>query len=606
MMPWEFEYDPVHRSGAPVDPPTTMAVAALSRAVDPQAVAAEVPAEAGPAWGDSLISASPVHWVLLRLSRPVCCKALSDALCAAELPIRYVVSACHETQCVAPPLPSGIQSRPNDWAIRSAHHHDEHPSPGRWFLGELGVAVHRGVCATGAGTRLAVIDASWGGSQRLDLEREVPVGVSQVVHGSTHGTRMVAWAVGTAPCPEGKALVGVAPDASVRAYAIPRPGTDVFTFPLAVIRAVLDGADVVLAATFLEGLTGPLLDDALEVAYRHGRGGRGTPIVLPVGREVSSPEGSVHASLALGLGEPGAHPRVFCIAPSGRDGGWFLWQNRKGQWLPFANRSPAVRWLSPGDDLADPFGPEDRLAHAESSGAAAVAAGALLLVLGQNPSLSWEELHEALLRSTTAVSPICGLEAPCLGDPHDVLPAGRDRDGHNAKHGYGRLNAELACLLVCDPVTQVLAEMGEHQAARRHLSRRAALPRLAYSPDLARWAARALLSDSSLRHALAVLLRHLRLIARSPDGERSHAPGAMLRHLFLLLGALDPSRRAPPPSRAISQELQSMSRRVAEALCDDKQRAEWETALGEWASAVWRETAGPARPEAAAPALRAS
>ncbi len=97
---------------------------------------------------------------------------------------------------------------------------------------------------------------------------------------------------------------------------------------------------------------------------------------------------------------------MFCVGPSSREGGWFLWRDRRGRLHPFANRGPALRWLAPGDDLPDPFADADRLTHAESSGAAAVAAGVLLLVLGQNPDLTIDEL-DAVVSNTATLYRAC-------------------------------------------------------------------------------------------------------------------------------------------------------------------------------------------------------
>ncbi|MGH7270376.1 MAG: hypothetical protein ACREJ3_08080, partial [Polyangiaceae bacterium] len=281
----------------------------------------------------------------------------------------------------------------------------------------------------------------------------------------------------------GQRYAGVAPDASVRLYCIPKAGFDVVSVPLALARAAFDGADVIVCATYLEGASSPLLDDDLEVATRLGRRGRGTVVVLPTGRETSSPGSSVHASLSLGLGDPASDPRVHCIAPGGRQGGWFLWPLR-GKLRPFSNRGPAVRWLAPGDDITYPFSARDRLFHAESSGASAIAAGVMLLVLGCNRHLRLHELHAILER--TAIAPSRN-EAPdaTLSDPADVLPPGHDRDGHNAKCGYGRLNAARACACARDPVALQLVSMGEGAVARQWCVRRHP-----YSNRVARWCVR--------------------------------------------------------------------------------------------------------------------
>ncbi len=352
---------------------------------------------------------------------------------------------------------------------------------GQWFLGVEGGGVHvdRRVCGTGAGTRLAVIDDDEADLALVDLDGRVHVGTTRGSETSGHAALMVGWAT-CARRPDGTRFLGIAPDASPRLYAIPKPGVDAVSLALAIARAVFDGADVVVCATYVEGTTTPLLDDAFDVASHLGRGGRGSVIVLPTGRETASAGGSLHASLSLEFGDPASDPRVHCVAPGGRPGGWFLWQSPRGMVRPFANRGPAVRWLSPGDDLAYPFSSRDRLFHAESSGASAVAAGVMLLLLGSNPELKLPEVHAILARTVdapndashsggaTGMTDATGAPAALdrrLADPADVLPLGSDRDGHNAKCGYGRLNATRACAAAADPVALGLAAIGEDELA---------------------------------------------------------------------------------------------------------------------------------------------
>ncbi len=335
--------------------------------------------------------------------------------------------------------------------------------------------------------------------------------------------------------------------------------------PLAIARAAADGADVILCATYVEGTTSPLLDDALELSARLGRRGRGAAVVMPTGREARSAAGSVHASFSLGLGEPASDPRVFCVAPGARGGGWFVWRDRKGRLRPFANRGPAARWLSPGDDLAYPFaeaGAPERLFHAESSGAAAVAAGVLLLVLSVNPRLRLPELG-AVIDATLAPVPAGG---PRLGgafaDPADVLPAGRDRDGHDAKHGYGLLDAGAACMAAADPIAGALLAIGEDAAGRAWTDARRsdAGARRAYSRDLARWAVRALLADPEAARALRVIVRHLRLVSRAEGRLAAHGHGALARQLCLLVRRLASTRVPSAPS--VRAELTELARRL--------------------------------------------
>src|ERR1019366_9023014 len=197
--------------------------------------------------------------------------------------------------------------------------------------------------------------------RRVGVELTVGKGLDDAPATSGHAALMVGWAMG-ALRPAGPRFVGVAPDASVRVYCIPKPGSDVVSLPTAIARAVFDGADVIVCATYLgAGTTSPLLDDALDVAAHLGRHGRGTVVLLPTGREASSPGNSVPASLSLPLDAPASDPRVHCVAPGGKEGGWFLWRGPSWKVRPFSNRGPAVRWLAPGDDVAYPFASRDQL-----------------------------------------------------------------------------------------------------------------------------------------------------------------------------------------------------------------------------------------------------
>jgi hypothetical protein len=431
------------------------------------------------------------------------------------------------------------------------------------------------LCGTGAGTRLAVIDDDAAQATDLGLDAEIKTFTGAPARASQHAALLVGWAVGTPH------FAGVAPDASPRLYVIPKPGQDVVSLPAAILRAVDDGADVIVCATYVDDVSGPLLDDALELAARLGRGGRGTAVLFPTSREVSSPPGSTHASLSLSLGAPASHPRAFCIAPSGSAGGWFVWRDQSGRLRPFANRGPAVRWLAPGDDMADPLAPAgvERLTHAESSGACAVAAGVVLLTLAQNPELYLSEVDELLTR--TACPPSEPEGHAVFADAWDMMPNGRDCDGHDAKHGYGRLSARRACLYAADPLAAMLVQMGETGAAAMFLELRhqdAGFAR-AYSPKLALWAVRALLADASLRHGLCSLLRHARLVSGGPGRVAAHPPGALIRQVALLIRMAGASRMGPPQEEALTGELRRLQRAISELSADSDAGRAWETAL---------------------------
>jgi hypothetical protein len=592
--PWDFEYRPVHAETSGEDTCFDDLILASEGPVDPAQLAQVLGQLAPDLRIEPVLDWHPLYWTRVRSGCGLEPAECEQCLRAGGMAVRYLASAHAASQRLPPALDlSGcLPMRASQWQTRGPSVLQETASAGRWFVDSCGVGVDRRACGTGAGTRLAVIDNDAGEVSRLDLDNHILVGTDHVPGGSSHAALLVAWAVRAVGGPGkngGGDFIGVAPDASPRLYSIPKPGNDVFSFPLAIVRAVADGADVVVCATNVDGQWSPMLDDALELASHLGRQGRGTAVVLPCGRETSSPEGSVHSSLSLGAGEPAADPRVFCVAPSGRDGGWFLWRDRRGQMHPFANRGPALRWLAPGDDVALPFRSPEILAHAESSGASAMAAGVLLLVLGRNPDLTLPELEDALTRTVRAVDPELSAERSALADRYDILPVGRDRDGHNAKHGYGLLHASRACLLVSDPIAFALVSIGEDQAALRWLETRCEQPWLAslYSNELGRWAARGLLADAGQRHAICALARLLRLLSVRPERLRAQAPGALLRLVMMLVRDLPRSRQAPAPEAALQPELLAIADRANAAVLDPARAGEIEKQICALAAALW-------------------
>jgi hypothetical protein len=592
-QPWDFEYRPVSAETSGEDTCFDDLILASEGPVDP----AQLTQLLGPLAPDLRIEPvldwHPLYWTRVRTSGGLQRSRCEERLRAGGMAIRYLASAHAGSQRLPPALDlrGCLPMRASQWQTRGPSVLDEEDSAGRWFVGQDGVGVDRRACGTGAGTRLAVIDNDAGEVGKLSLDNHVLVGLDDVPRGSSHAALLVAWAVRAigGPGKNGGGFIGVAPDASPRLYSIPKPGDDVFSFPLAIVRAVADGADVVVCATHVDGQWSPMLDDALELASHLGRQGRGTAVVLPCSRETSSPEGSMHSSLSLGAGEPAADPRVFCVAPSGRDGGWFLWRDRQGRLHPFANRGPALRWLAPGDDVALPFCSPEILAHAESSGASAMAAGVLLLVLGQNPKLTLPELEDALTRTVREVDPQLPSDRRALADPYDILPLGRDRDGHNAKHGYGRLDASRACLLVSDPIASALVSLGEDQAALRWVKVRNEQPGFpsGYGRELGHWAARVLLADAGQRHAVCAFLRHLRLLAARPERLRDQAPGALLRLVMMVLRELPRSRQAPALEAPGQRELLAVTDRARAAALHAASTAEIEEQMGWLAAALW-------------------
>jgi hypothetical protein len=552
--PWHFDYSPLP-SGAYFDGMDRDLVIATAEDVDPARLVELAGRYVPDLWVTPLFNSHPVFWTRLESTRLIDVEGLSRVLTAGGIKLRYITSARCGSQALPPPLDfDDARVRvAHEWRTRASSREREDDTPWRWFLRRDGADVERSICGTGAGTRLAVIDNDGRELERVGLDAEVLVGVDACPRGQAHAALLVGWAVG-ARRDDGGPFRGVAPDASPRVYCIPKPRDDVWSLPLAILRAVDDGADVVVCATYVEGATSPMLDDALEFAVRLGRGGRGAAVVLPTGREMSSPEGSTHSSLSLGMADPAADPRVFCAAPSSRDGGWFLWRDRRGRIRPFANRGPGIRWLAPGDDMAYPFAPNDRPTHAESSGASAVAGGVILLLLSQNPDLSWSELDALLRVACVPVDATRQADDPALADRKDLLPLGVDADGHNAKHGYGRLSARRACLAASDPLAQALIKIGDVEAAQRYVESRASDLALPVSDGLARWAARVALRDFGFSHALAGGLRALRLTVNRNPAAPPEPPGHWLRHVGICLRLL--LSHGPSPEHA--RELRAL------------------------------------------------
>jgi len=524
--PWDFEYAPV-QSHALVDPVKAKEmVVATGSTADIGAALKRFDALTI----ETLIDRAPLHWALVSAPKPLALQEVESELVRAGIDVRYVASARQPSMRLGRALHmrDAEPAHPDSWSLRSQPIASDEDHPHRWFTGDDGVRVQRDVCGFGVGTRLAMIDNDAGRTDALALDALIPIARPEPDRTTLacHGAALVAWAIGHAR------FAGVAPGASPRLYCIPKAGEEVVAFPLALARAVFDGADVVACATYLEGTTSPMLDDALEVAARLGRDGLGTAVFLAAGREMCSPGGLMPSSLSIDLGDVAADPRAFCIGPSGRGGGWFLYEDRRGELRPFGNRGPSVRFMAPGDDAANPFAPE-QLRHTESSGATAFAAGVALLVLSCAPELTLEQLEGLLVVSATRSDPAAEVARVTSARQSELLPRATDRDGHNAKHGYGRLDATTACGAATDPVALLLAASGETTAVRRwmeHERRRALM-----TPALAQRLSRTLLESEWLRRAGAILVRHVRLISSDTARADAHAPGALLRFVALLL-----------------------------------------------------------------------
>jgi len=598
---WRFHYAPVPVGGGDDGAPARDLVVATTDDVDAARIVELLANGVEAVDVTSLFASHPIFWTRIQSSQPIDRTELAVSLDRAGITVRYVAATRYGNQCLPPPLDlsAARPRRATSWRTRDTSKGEEPQTAWRWFLGPNGADVQRAFCGTGAGTRLAIIDNDGRDLERSDLDAEVMVGVRSIPRAGAHASLIAGWAVGSR-ADSGKRFRGVAPDASPRLYCIPKAGDEVASLPLAIVRAVEDGADVIVCATYVEGQTSMLLDDAFEFA-RLGRMGRGTVIVMPTGREMASPPRSIHSSLSLAVADPASDPRVFCVGPSARDGGWFLWRDRHGKLRPFANRGPSVRWLAPGDDMASPLAENDRPAHAESSGASAVAAGVILLLLEQNSDLCLTEIDRLLVETSAPIDPAQRSSEPDLGDSCDLAPLARDPDGHNAKHGYGRISAVAACLSACDPIAATFVRIGECDAARIYLQKLGSFPLRPYSKKLARWSARVLVRDAVVTQAFRSLLRFSRLATRDTEFSLDQPAGYVVRQLGMVVRML---LQAAPPIE-IHEELLRLDAEVRVVLRDSQRAVFVDQRVLEFISTIasWNETTD--TPSSAPPAFHA-
>jgi hypothetical protein len=208
--------------------------------------------------------------------------------------------------------------------------------------------------------------------------------------------------------------------------------------------------------------------------------------------------------------------------------------------------------------MAYPFAVGDRPAHAESSGASAVAGGVLLLLFGRFPGIGLSDAESMLRLGEVRVDPERQASDPELADRRDLEPLGIDRDNHNAKHGYGRLSARNTCMAAADPVAQTLVCMGEAGAAAQYLDEFDGKYGELVSKAVRRWAARALPTDATLAHGFAATLRALRLTCNSRASSPLAEPvGQWVRQIGVLIRAL--AAHAPPDH---TDELQRLDARL--------------------------------------------
>ncbi len=590
----DFPYAPVVAWLPDDDGEGTDIVVATSEVVDPSTISRALEGAWGSASAETLIAHAPLFWARVRTSKPCVRAEVEQALRTAGVPVRYVASAQRQSMALPPPLDvsRATSFRPSTWREAPAHETPVDPvSDGRWFLREGlgGVAVDRERCGTGTGTRLAVIDDDAADFEQLDLEATVLVGIGRPSSASGHGAMLIGWAVG-ARTYEGSRFWGVAPSASVRAYLIPRPGDEVVFLPLALARAAIDGADVIVCATWIDVMTSPMLDDALELATRLGRGGLGCAVVFPSGRETSSPK-RLHPREPVAvawcprerpsrvLRRAGRTARGMVSLARAARAAASVFQPRAGGEAPRARRrsdTPVSRQGAPV-----PCGIERSVLGGSGCAPACPV---------QQPILA----RRGCIRTAPAVRG--GTDAYFVGDlRRPRRPRGRiacsdaTRTAHDAKHGYGRIHALRACIAARDPIALELIGMGEDAAARAWADARrgGGAAENGYSSSFAQWAVGALLADAATEHAIRVVLRHMRLLSKDVRRRSSQPQGAIARQLALALRAI--ARRtvdAPAPVRAELSCLQHA------AISASGSAAAFEAALCELAERVFAREAG--------------
>jgi uncharacterized spore protein YtfJ len=298
-----------------------------------------------------------------------------------------------------------------------------------WWYRSLEMAqVHQ--ISTGAGATVAVVDTPIN-TAVPELRGQHVVPVTNVCTGEPtaagpadeHGTQMVSHIVGNGRGSRAGAAgpVGIAPDATVRTYAVADSaytqrstyfhctGGNGDPFAAALLAAVDDGVRIV-SMSVNEDWT-PELQDAVAQAVR-----RGVAVVASVGNQ---PEDSA-------VSYPAALPGVVAVASTGPDG-------KLSPDTPVGGRSHIVI-SAPGDDITGGGFINGRWESSGylldgSSNAAAFVSGALALVAAKYPAATGNQLIQTLIHNTA-------------GD----LPFGRTAD-----LGYGVLSP--LTMLSVDPTT---------------------------------------------------------------------------------------------------------------------------------------------------------
>ena len=286
---------------------------------------------------------------------------------------------------------------------------------------------------TGAGTRLAVIDDEAADVEQVELDRVVLVGVDAAPATTGHAALMMGWAVGAAP-PERPALPRRrARRVRPRSTASRSRGSTSSRCrwrsrgPCSTARTSSSARRTSRAAR------APCSTTPSRSRRASGDGGRGDRgRVSDRSRDVERGDIGAREPVARARRPRRAIRASIASRPAGGRAGGFC-GGPQGQLRPFANRGPAVRWLAPGDDVAYPFSSRDRLFHAESSGASAIAAGVMLLLLGATAGSDRHEVHAILARTIDAPdarrrlraprSPIRSTSCPSVTTPTATTPS---------------------------------------------------------------------------------------------------------------------------------------------------------------------------------------
>jgi len=213
-------------------------------------------------------------------------------------------------------------------------------------------------------------------------------------------------------------------------------------------RAVAWGADVIVCPW--SDRSPPPLNErvlkSLNAVLAKGRGGLGAIVVYSSGRPSTNDDTNWLRDDALAN-----HPSVLTVTACDRSARVYREKDSRRAVSVFG---PAVGLCAPGWIIYVPHkGHTPCTQLDETSLAAPLVAGAVAAVIGHNPYLRAFEVREILQMCAVRPARLDRDEAP----PDRDEPSPRrlnevDRQGHNCKLGYGRVDVARACAAAVDPI----------------------------------------------------------------------------------------------------------------------------------------------------------